>query len=153
MRSGRGIHGTDHLSDEALAAELEAGGRFVVFQYCVSFFILTQHGSSKSIFFVRKGEIAAFKGLGYTFGTLLAGWWGFPWGLIYTPLALARNLRGGTDVTGHVVANVLRWHEAQAVSQYFDQEIHQPDPKASPTKPVHSEAGADVPDVLKDLRL
>lgn len=32
----------------------------------------------------------ALKKLGYS---MLAGWWGFPWGLIYTPWAIGVNLR------------------------------------------------------------
>jgi hypothetical protein len=31
----------------------------------------------------------------YTLTSLLFGWWGFPWGLIYTPQAIYRNLCGG----------------------------------------------------------
>jgi hypothetical protein len=34
-------------------------------------------------------------GLLYSFGTLLLGWWGIPWGPIYTVQAIARNFRGG----------------------------------------------------------
>ena len=30
--------------------------------------------------------------IGYTFFSLLCGWWGFPWGLIVTPVQLGRNL-------------------------------------------------------------
>ena len=29
----------------------------------------------------------------------LLGWWGFPWGFIYTPAVLVTNLKGGRDVT------------------------------------------------------
>jgi hypothetical protein len=32
--------------------------------------------------------------LGSLLYSLLLGWWGFPWGLIVTPLQIARNLRG-----------------------------------------------------------
>jgi len=36
--------------------------------------------------------------------SLLVGWWGFPWGLIYTPMTLIQNLGGGKDVTREVLA-------------------------------------------------
>ena len=35
----------------------------------------------------------------YTLVSLVFGWWGFPFGLIYTPMALITNLSGGRDVT------------------------------------------------------
>jgi hypothetical protein len=34
--------------------------------------------------------------------SLLFGWWGLPWGLIYTPLTLWTNLSGGRDVTAEL---------------------------------------------------
>jgi hypothetical protein len=36
----------------------------------------------------RKAKIKA------TLGTFFLGWWGFPWGLIVTPVQIARNLWG-----------------------------------------------------------
>ena len=38
----------------------------------------------------------------YSLLTLVLGWWGIPWGLIYTPLALMTNFSGGRDVTAEV---------------------------------------------------
>jgi hypothetical protein len=32
--------------------------------------------------------------LGALISTLLLGWWGFPWGLVFTPVQIVRNLRG-----------------------------------------------------------
>jgi len=32
--------------------------------------------------------------VGYTFASLLFGWWGFPWGLIFTPVQVTKNLVG-----------------------------------------------------------
>ena len=35
------------------------------------------------------------------------GWWGFPWGLIFTPQALYRNLCGGyRQSVGVIMANI-----------------------------------------------
>ena len=42
---------------------------------------------------------AVAKGWTYTLLSLVAGWWGFPWGFIYTPMAVATNLGGGRNVT------------------------------------------------------
>jgi len=39
----------------------------------------------------------------------LFGWWGIPWGFIYTPMSIISNISGGKDVTqsvlGHFNAN------------------------------------------------
>jgi hypothetical protein len=42
-----------------------------------------------------EGEPRGLAGLIYTAGTLLLGWWGIPWGPVFTVRALANNLRGG----------------------------------------------------------
>ena len=32
------------------------------------------------------------KQIGYTFGSAVAGWWGFPWGILLTPIQIVRNI-------------------------------------------------------------
>ncbi len=32
--------------------------------------------------------------IGYALGSGLVGWWGFPWGLIFTPVQIIRNFKG-----------------------------------------------------------
>jgi hypothetical protein len=58
------------------------------------------------IYFLRQGENAAVKGLPFTL-LLVAGWWGIPWGPIYTIQSVYNNSCGGKDVTQAVV-NSLR---------------------------------------------
>jgi hypothetical protein len=108
MRTGRpvtSILGIEGLSNEALDLELERGGRFVVFQYVISIIVLTFKRSS-AICFVRADQNAALKGLPFTLLTLVAGWWGIPWGPIFTIQALSTNLGGGKDVTAEVVGSL-----------------------------------------------
>jgi hypothetical protein len=100
-----GIVGAEGLTVGDLADELERGGRLVIYYYCISVGILTFHRSSK-VHLVREGESAVAKSLGYTLLSLVAGWWGFPWGFIYTPMAVIRNLGGGKDVTSAVVGRL-----------------------------------------------
>lgn len=97
------IIGIDHMVPEQLNHELQNGARFVVFEYCVSIILMTFKRPT-NIYFVKNGESTAGKSVGYTFVTLLVGWWGIPWGPIHTIGALITNLRGGRDVTGQVVA-------------------------------------------------
>ena len=55
------------------------------------------------IYFVPAEHSATAKGLKWTLVSLLAGWWGFPLGLVYTPFCIAQNLTGGRDVTREVM--------------------------------------------------
>jgi hypothetical protein len=101
-----GIQGMDGLSPAQVQDEVLRGGRFVVFEYCVSFLVTTLRRSS-DVYFVRAGQGTFALSLGYTLLSLLLGWWGLPWGLIYTPLCLATNLGGGKDVTEQVMPSLL----------------------------------------------
>ena len=97
------INGLEGLSPEAIGAELERGAKFVLYKYAISIVILTFQRPS-DIYFVRSGESRFAKGLGYTIISLVFGWWGIPWGPIYTIAALVTNLGGGKDVTAEVLA-------------------------------------------------
>ena len=99
------IQGIDRMSGDQLAFELERGGRFVMFEYCISLVIVTFKRPS-DIFFIRSGKSAVTKGLGYTFLSLIFGWWGIPWGPIYTIGSVFTNLSGGKDVTDDVLASL-----------------------------------------------
>lgn len=99
------IHGIEGMDPEQLRHEVGRGGRFVIFQYVVSILVMTFRRPT-DIYFVRGGASAAVKGLPWTALSLLVGWWGFPWGFIYTPMAVFKNLRGGTDVTASVLASL-----------------------------------------------
>jgi len=105
------IQGIEGLKQGELEFELQRGAKFVLFQYCISIIILTFRRPS-DIYFIRQGENAVVKGLPFTLLSLVAGWWGIPWGPIYTIQSIYTNLSGGKDVT-QAVANSLR---TQAVS-------------------------------------
>jgi hypothetical protein len=105
------IDGIDNMTPAELEAELAAGGRFVFFEYCISFLVLTLRCPT-SIRLLRAGEIGLLHGLPYTLISLLLGWWGLPWGVIYTPLTLYTNLSGGNDVTEPVWAWLCAQWEA-----------------------------------------
>jgi hypothetical protein len=92
------IEGATARSAEQVAAELTQGARFVAYQYCISVLILTFRRSS-SIVYIPPGGRAVSKGMPFTVVSLLLGWWGIPWGPIYTIGSVYRNLRGGIDVT------------------------------------------------------
>ena len=99
------INGVEGMTVAQVKAEVASGGKFVVFQYCISILIMTFRRGS-NIYFIRPGESALKPGLGYSLLTLLLGWWGIPWGPIYSIGSLATNFRGGKDVTQAVMASL-----------------------------------------------
>ena len=100
------IKGIEGLSFETLNLELQNGAKFLVFEYCFSILIVTFKRPS-AVYFVRVGESGFSKGLPYSIISLILGWWGFPWGPIYTIGSLITNLRGGKDVTNEVIASFI----------------------------------------------
>jgi hypothetical protein len=95
------IRGLDRLTAADLENELALGGRFVFFEFCISFLIVTLRRPT-DVYFLRAGDHGLIRGLPYTVLSALLGWWGLPWGIIYTPLTLLTNLSGGRDVTAAV---------------------------------------------------
>lgn len=83
---------------DQLPSILEEGGRIVVYQYCISILVLTFKRPSE-FYLLRPGENALAKGMHCTFVSLILGWWGIPWGPIYTIGSLIKNLGGGADIT------------------------------------------------------
>ena len=92
------IAGLEGLSNEEILWELQNGGRFVVYQYCVSFLVVTLPRTSQ-VHFIRGSESAVARGMKYTLLSLLLGWWGIPFGPFCTIEAIAVNLAGGRNIT------------------------------------------------------
>ena len=109
------LKNVEGLTLAQLEHEIHQGGKFVFYQYCVSVLILTFRRPS-DIYFIRAGTSAVTPGLGLTLLTLLLGWWGFPWGFIYTPMVLFSNLRGGKDVTAEVMQDLRQRLSATAAT-------------------------------------
>jgi hypothetical protein len=93
-------------SSGELQQELQEGGKFVMYQYCISILILTFKRSS-NVYFIRHEENAILKGLPFTSLTLLLGWWGIPWGPIYTIQSVWVNFQGGKNVTEEVLSSMM----------------------------------------------
>jgi hypothetical protein len=88
----------------AAAAPLaEPGERLVFFEYCISLVFVTLRRPSR-LYRLPPGPGRVWRGLPYAAVTLLLGWWGVPWGVVYTPLVLWTNLTGGREVTAEEMA-------------------------------------------------
>ena len=97
------VNGIEGMGNLELQTELQKGGKFIMYQYVISILIMTFKRSS-DVYFVKADESAVVKGLPYTLLALVLGWWGIPWGPIYTIQALFVNLGGGKDVTAQMLA-------------------------------------------------
>ncbi|AFY55574.1 hypothetical protein Riv7116_3099 [Rivularia sp. PCC 7116] len=97
------IIGLDNLTVEEVNKELANGAKFVVFLYCFSLIVVTFKRSS-SIYFIKAGEGTFKHSIKFTVMSIFLGWWGIPWGIIYTVQALVTNLQGGRDMTQQVMS-------------------------------------------------
>ena len=84
------IRGIEGMKNGELEFEIGRGAKFVLFQYCISIIVLTVRRPS-NIYFLRQGENPVVKGLPFTLLSLVAGWWGIPWGPIYTIQSVYSN--------------------------------------------------------------
>lgn len=109
------IQGMEGLTNEQVSHELRNGAKFVMFKYCISIVVMTFNRTS-DIYYIRPGESSFKHGIGWTLLTLVLGWWGIPWGPIYTLGALGTNLSGGKDVTQEIL-NSMGQQQQQAQRQ------------------------------------
>lgn len=100
------INNLGNLTVEQINEEVQNGARFVIFYYCFSLIIMTFKRPS-DIYYIKKTDSGWQKGMTYTIISFLFGWWGIPWGPIYTIGSLYNNLTGGKDVTNDVLLRLF----------------------------------------------
>ncbi|MGE6353280.1 hypothetical protein ACQKCJ_05320 [Flavobacterium sp. NPDC079362] len=94
------------------------GGKFVIFPYTVSFILMTLKRSS-AIYFIRPGENTFKYSYGFVFLNLFVGWWGFPWGPIYTIGSAYHHVVGGKDLTQAVMSHLTQ-HDPEANTSTYN---------------------------------
>jgi hypothetical protein len=110
------IEGIEGMSPEQLRFEIQRGARFIFFYYSVSVVVMSFRRASP-VYFIPAGQNPLGKGLPWTLLTLVAGWWGIPWGPIYTVQSLVVNFKGGKDVTAELSARLQPATAVQAPGQ------------------------------------
>ena len=90
------------LSVAELNRELANGARFVQFSYTISFVVMTIKRYSK-VFFIRDNGNMSDVRWKYTLINIFLGWWGIPFGPIYTIWSFIENAKG-KDVTNEIIA-------------------------------------------------
>lgn len=111
------IKNTEGLSVSQIRDIVQQGGKFVIFPYTVSFLIMTLRRSS-AIYFIRPDENTLKYSYGYILLNLIVGWWGFPWGPIYTIGALYNHITGGKDFTETVLSELIQNDPEANTSSY-----------------------------------
>lgn len=99
------INGIDGMSTDQLRFEIQRGAKLVCYSYCVSLVVITFRRSS-DVYYIPAGESAVSKGLPWTLLSVVAGWWGIPWGPIFTIQSLVTNFKGGKDITADFSAHL-----------------------------------------------
>jgi hypothetical protein len=97
----------DSAAAQRLQAVLDAGIRYVVFQYCISVLVVTFKRASR-VYEIGPGANTFRLGLRYSAVSLLLGWWGIPWGPIWTIGTVFTNCQGGKDITHDLLAASVR---------------------------------------------
>ncbi|MBS1511225.1 MAG: hypothetical protein JST86_10310 [Bacteroidetes bacterium] len=100
------IKNIEGLSVLQLQDEVNRGAKFVVYQYCISVLVLTFKRPS-DIYFIPADGNRLTKGLPFTLISVLLGWWGIPWGPIYTIGSLVKNFGGGKDITQEIMNSLV----------------------------------------------
>ena len=97
---------------------VQQGGKFVVFPYTVSFILMTLKRSS-DIYFIKADENTFKYSYGYVLLNLIVGWWGIPWGPIYTIGSAYHHVVGGKDLTQAVMSHLLQ-HDPEANTNTYN---------------------------------
>lgn len=96
------IEGIENMTYKDLVKDIEKGGKFIYFSYAISLILFSGKDNS-NIFYLPSGELPISKGFPYLILSLLLGWWGIPWGPIYTLQCIWISFTGN-DVTGDVMS-------------------------------------------------
>ena len=99
------MKGIDGMSVAEVQDEINKGGKFVLYTYCISIIVMSFKRPS-SIYFIKSGESGFVRGMPFTLVSLVFGWWGIPWGIIYTLGSLFTNIGGGKNVTKEVMQSI-----------------------------------------------
>lgn len=112
------IKNIDGLRVSQIRDMVQQGGKFVVFPYTVSFILMTLKRSS-DIYFIKADENTFKYSYGYVLLNLIVGWWGIPWGPIYTIGSAYHHIVGGKDLTQAVMSHLAQ-HDPEANTNTYN---------------------------------
>lgn len=118
------IKKTAGISLQQLYSDLSSGGHIVSYGYCVSILALTFRLMSSPHFIKPSEKLSQYR-LGYNLRSLFLGWWGFPWGPIYTIDMLKINYKtgGGIDITDDILTKIKVQYADTDDQHIFEEDI------------------------------
>lgn len=93
------------LNLEQLQELVKTGSKFIVFQYSISLVFFTLRPLSKATFIEKETDFHKYRKR-YNLISLIFGWWGLPWGPIYTISGIKFNNNSALDVTEDIMLNI-----------------------------------------------
>ena len=103
------------LTAHDLQRQVDNGAQFIYFAYTISLIVVTFKRTS-GVYLVQQAEKRAIRGIPFTMISLLFGWWGIPFGPLYTIESIRTNMRG-KDVTDEVMATVAGYMQFEETQQ------------------------------------
>ena len=117
------IQKTAGLSLEQLYSNLSVGGRIITYGYCISIVALTFRLTSTP-YFIRPGEKLNKYAWAYNLRSMLFGWWGIPWGPIYTIDMLKINRKhGGIDITDEILEKIKEQYSPADENKVLEEDL------------------------------
>ncbi len=89
------------LKPDELLRVIERGATVVRYPYVISAVVASFSLESRAVLIERPNQRYT-KAIPYLLFTLLFGWWGVPWGPIFTAKALWSLIQGGEDITDSI---------------------------------------------------
>lgn len=99
------IKNIEGLSGDQIRSLVAQGGKFVMYKYCISVVVMTFNNPS-DFHFIHPGKSRVEPGLGHLFTNFFLGWWGIPWGPVYTIQNIYTILSGGKDYTAEIISHI-----------------------------------------------
>jgi hypothetical protein len=99
------IIGAENMTADQLRFEIQRGARLVCYNYCISLLVITFKRNSDIYLIPPEGNAVA-KGLPWSLLTLVMGWWGIPWGPIFSIQSLIVNFKGGKNLTENFTTRI-----------------------------------------------
>ncbi|MDR1864001.1 MAG: hypothetical protein LBR08_00325 [Bacteroidales bacterium] len=112
------IRGVAGKSPSDILNEVNSGARFVRYSYCVSLIAFTFKLSSP-VYFLRANEAPIRRGWIFLLISAIFGWWGIPWGPVYTIQSILHAFKG-RDLTGTVIHRINTAPDAAVREMYVD---------------------------------
>ena len=111
---GKIVQGTEGLTLRQVEDDVLKGGRFVMFLWNFSLLVVSFRRGSP-LTYIRSDRWTGPQALLWSLPSFFVGWWGIPWGIIFTIQSLYTNCNGGKNLTPAALQSLLGPERAVSV--------------------------------------